>query len=156
MMHKLSIEEYLSQNGEFFTTPHGDSMWPLLHNKKDSIHVVSVDGRLKKHDVALYIRSNGQYVLHRVMKVCEDSYVMCGDSQFVLEPGIKDSQVIGRLDGFYRGNKYHTVRDRSYKIYVKLWCISPRLRKLLMKITGYLENKKNTREAKRKSKSEKV
>ncbi len=141
-MHNISIKEYLLTSGEYYTTPHGDSMWPLLHNKKDAIRVVSVTGRLKKHDVALYIRPNGQYVLHRVMKVCPDSYVMCGDSQFTLEPGVKDEQVIGRLDGFYRGEKYHTVRDLSYKIYVAVWCLSPRIRKPLMKIVGYLENKK--------------
>ena len=58
------------------------------------------------------------------------------------KPGVKDEQVIGRLDGFYRGEKYHTVRDLSYKIYVAVWCLSPRIRKPLMKIVGYLENKK--------------
>ena len=152
-MYNVSIKEYLANNGEFFTTPHGDSMWPLLHNKKDAIRVVSTDSRLKKHDVALYIRSNGQYVLHRVMKVYADSYVMCGDSQFNLEYGIKDEQVIGKLDGFYRGDRYHTVKDLCYKLYTFVWCISPGLRKLLMKVVGYIENKKLKRQ-KRKNDEE--
>ena len=151
MSEPVSIKEIINRDGIFVSVPHGDSMWPLLHNKIDTACVVKKTGRLKKHDVALYVRKSGQYVLHRVMKVTDSGYVMCGDSQTFLEHGITEDQVIGVLDSFYRNDKYHTCKEKRYKIYVKIWCISFFTRKVMMKFYGYYENKKNQAKDRKKA-----
>ena len=52
---------------------------PLLREDRDVMIIERVTGRLKKYDVPLYKRPNGQYVLHRILKVRENDYVICGD-----------------------------------------------------------------------------
>ena len=146
------IKDIIERDGEYIGTPHGDSMWPLLHNKRDTIHVVKKTDKLNKHDVALYIRKNGQYVLHRIMKIENNSYTMCGDSQYVLEKGIQEDQIIGVLKSFYRNDRYCDTNKIRYKIYVFIWCLSPKIRRFLMRFVAYAENKKNKIKSRGKAK----
>lgn len=91
-------------------------MWPTLKNAGQSVVIVPKTGRLNKYDVPLYKRKDGQYVLHRVMEVTPDGYVMCGDSQFVYEYGITDDMIVGVMKGFYKGRKYvDATNKKSYK-----------------------------------------
>lgn len=138
-----SINEIIERDGMYISTPLGDSMWPMLYSKRDTTCIVRVQGKLKKYDIALYQRLSGEYVLHRVIKVADDSYTMCGDSQLVLEYGIKDEQIIGVLDSFYRNGKFHTVNEKKYKLYAFIWCLSFKLRKFLMNIVGFFDNRQN-------------
>lgn len=98
-------ETVLKENGILVFVPGGYSMWPTLKNAGQSVVVAPKTKRLNKYDVALYRRDSGQYVLHRVIKVEEDGYVICGDSQFA-EEAVKEDAVIGVMQGYYKGRKY--------------------------------------------------
>ncbi len=121
------IDEVLSSGGEFQMFPKGTSMLPLLVQGRDSVVLRRHDEcPAKKHDIAFYRRANGQFVLHRVMKVCRDgSYVMCGDNQFVLEPSILPEQIIGYVSLIYRGKKPWRLDSLRYRIYVFFWTCMP-------------------------------
>ncbi|MDO5305842.1 MAG: hypothetical protein Q4E87_09745, partial [bacterium] len=73
----------------------------MLRNRRDTIVIRPYEGRLKKYDVPLYKRGN-DYVLHRIVKVLPDSYVICGDNCLNKEYGITDEQILGVLTEFYR------------------------------------------------------
>ena len=75
----------LLKNGAIAFVPSGNSMWPILKNRKQSVIAVKKTEKLRRFDVALYERDNGAFVLHRVMKSTDYGYVICGDSQFSLE-----------------------------------------------------------------------
>ncbi len=122
----------LDKNGVVGFVPGGNSMWPTLKNRKQSIIVLSKTERLKPLDVALYMRADGSYVLHRVMNVTDTGYIMCGDSQFSLE-SVPEERVIGCMAGFYRGKKYVEVTDEKYIKKVKLWYKRKTLRKIRLK-----------------------
>lgn len=122
----------LDKNGAIAFVPSGNSMWPILKNKGQSVVVVKKTGRLGRYDVALYERPGGVYVLHRVMKSEDDGYVICGDSQFSLER-VKEDQVFGVMTGFYRGKKYVPCTDEKYKKKVENWYKRVKLRKLRLK-----------------------
>ena len=107
-------------------------MMPLLRQKRDTVLVEKNTARLKKHDVALYKRKSGEYVLHRVMKVVDNGYVFCGDNQFVLEHGIKEEQILAVMTGFWRDDKFYSINDKPYVLYTKLWCFSLTLRRVLL------------------------
>ena len=125
------IEEILGSGGEFKFYPRGKSMLPLIVEGEDSVVLVKADGKLKRNEVAFYRRENGQFVLHRVAKVCRDgSYVMCGDNQTLLEKGINDSQIIGVLSELYKKEKKFNDRSLSHKLYRIFWCCIP-LRRVL-------------------------
>ena len=73
-MEKITIENAIKENGFYLSTIVGDSMMPLLRNRRDTVKIIPVSGRLKKYDLPLYKRPDGKYVLHRIVKVKKDHY----------------------------------------------------------------------------------
>ena len=82
------IEEVILSGGEFHFTPYGTSMLPLIRPGQDSVVFVLPD-ELKKTDIVLYKRRDGSFILHRIMLIQKDNYIMCGDNQNYLERDIK-------------------------------------------------------------------
>ncbi len=121
-MNKSSFEQVLNENGVLVYTNVGDSMLPLIRQNRDLIIIKKHQGRLKKYDVPLYKRDSGQYVLHRVLKVRRNDYVLCGDNRCNKEYGISDKHIIGVLTAVKRNGRTINVTDRKYRIYVHLWC----------------------------------
>lgn len=120
MNKPLHIEEVLKQNGMYVSTTAGVSMYPLLRNRKDTIVILPVKGRLHKYDVPLYKRGS-QYVLHRIVKVTSDGYVICGDNCLHREYGITDEQIIGVLSEVIRGEKKIDLNGWKYRLYCRVW-----------------------------------
>lgn len=100
--------------------PMGNSMWPMLKNNGQSVVVEKKKERLNKYDVAFYVRESGKYVLHRVVEVKDDGYIMQGDSQGFTE-FIKEQNVFGKMLGFYKGKKYIQCTDEKYIKKVEKW-----------------------------------
>ena len=61
------IRETLAESGEVSFVSAGVSMLPTIRDRKDTVTLVSPQGKLKKGDVPFYQRDNGQYILHRVI-----------------------------------------------------------------------------------------
>lgn len=137
------IEEILAGGGEFRMYPKGTSMLPLIVQGKDSVVLKrNFENYANKHDIAFYRRTNGQFVLHRVMKVCDDgTYVMCGDNQSALEYGIKKEQVIGYVSKLYKDQKAISLVSFKYRSYLFVWCCMP-FRKVVLYIRGKLSGLK--------------
>ena len=134
-----SFEEILEQDGKLIYTNVGDSMYPLIRQGKDLMVIEKVDGRLKKYDVPLYRRTTGKYVLHRILKVRENDYVICGDNRYHKEYGITDEQIIGVLTAIIRNGKELSVHNWKYKFYVHLWCDFFPVRAFLFKVRKFLK-----------------
>lgn len=120
------IEEILSSGGELRIYPKGTSMLPLIVQTRDSVVLRrNTKDAAKMYDVALYRRGNGQFVLHRVMKINKDgTYAMCGDNQTVLENGVKREQIIAFVSKIYREEKEITGSFK-HSLYVFLWTKMP-------------------------------
>ena len=95
---------------------------PLLRQNRDVMIIERKTGRLKKYDCPLYKRADGKYVLHRILKVRENDYVICGDHCTKKEYGITDEDIIGVLTGVIRDGKVIKTDNKLYKIYYHLWC----------------------------------
>ena len=78
-------------------------------------------------------------VLHRVVEVKTDGYVMRGDSQEELE-FVKEDQVVGVMKGFHRGKKFIDAQDPKYLSDVEKWYRRKRVRRLRVKLM-YLKRK---------------
>lgn len=117
-----SFEAELKQHGTLVYPNVGTSMMPLLRQGKD-LMVISrrPAGRLKKYDAVLYKRGD-RYILHRILKVRQKDYVICGDHNWQREYGITDDQIIGVLTAFVRDDVETPVTNRKYLCYVHLWC----------------------------------
>ena len=127
------IEEVLASGGDFRIYPKGTSMLPLLVQSRDSVVLKRrEDIPAKKHDIAFYRRKNGQFVLHRVMRMCSDgTYIMCGDNQTFLEKGIEATQIIAYVSEIYRKEKKIDIGGFWYSLYVFFWTKMP-LRKAVI------------------------
>ena len=122
MKEKATFEEILARDGRLVYTSVGDSMRPFIHSGQDLLVIERPAGRLKKYDVPLYRRDSGQYVLHRILEVRENDYVICGDNRWQRETGITDRHILGVLTGIVRDGKLISVQDPAYLRKVHLWC----------------------------------
>ena len=109
----------------------------MLRQGKDSVVLSPLPEKLKKYDLPLYQRDNGQYVLHRVVEAGE-TYTCVGDNQFALENGLRHDQMIALVTAFDRGEKSHSVEEWQYKLYCRLWHISRPVRHFWRRGMGFL------------------
>lgn len=126
-----SLEKELKKNGKHLDIVVGDSMKPLLRVRRDQVVLSLIKTPPKKYDVVLYKRPNNQYVLHRIIKIKKDYYIINGDNRYHLEIVPKD-WLVATMEGFYRGEKYYTRSNLKYKLYILLWCYPNTLRRLLL------------------------
>lgn len=137
MIKNTDIEAILKTDGIFVSTTSGVSMYPMLHDRQDTIIVTKPEGRLKKYDVALYKRGDS-FVLHRVIEVLPDSYVIRGDNCLAKEYGITDEDVLGVLTGYYRRNREKSMKSFGYKLYSRLIVTAHPLVSLRIKVKARL------------------
>ena len=108
-----NIEIVLKEQGVCITTTKGDSMNPMLVEGRDRVVVVPPVFPLKKYDIPVY-RKLGHYTMHRIVKVTKSGYIICGDNRGVLERDVKESDIIGVLDGIYQGDRYIDRSDIEF------------------------------------------
>ncbi len=140
-MNKSSFEEEIKKSGRIIYTNVGDSMMPYIKRGRDVLVISEVNGRLNKYDVPLYKRDSGQYVLHRILKVRENDYVICGDNRWNKEYGITDRHIIGILTGVIRDGQEIPVTSRKYRIYVHLWCDLFPVRAFILRVCQFVKRR---------------
>lgn len=131
------IEEKLHLGGEVTINPGGISMEPLIKAGRDSV-TLTLPSELKKYDVVLYRRKNGQFVLHRILGVEDGNLIMCGDNQVVLEYGIKEADIIAKMSAVIRKNKKISVNSHLYKAYSVLRVFTQRVKAYYYKFRSSL------------------
>lgn len=132
------IRERLEAGQDVRFTPRGISMQPMLRNGQDTVLLTPVKGPLKKYDLPLYRRKDGQFVLHRVVRVQGNSYTCIGDNQFVLEPGIEHDQVIAVVRSFTRKGKSWSATSPIYGLYCRMWHYSRPIRHFWRRGLGWI------------------
>ncbi len=131
---KYSFEELLQKDGYLLYTNVGRSMMPLLRQRRDLIEIhAKGPGRCKKYDVVLYKRGD-KYILHRILKVLPDGYIIAGDNNTFLETDIKDENILGVMTRVIRDGRQVTSDNVLYRMYVHLWCDLYPARMLLIRL----------------------
>ena len=141
-MNSQTIEKHFEEN-EFLTYRNiGVSMLPLLKEGRDVFTVKKKTlCRCKKNDVVLYRKSQTVYVLHRVIKVRENDYVIMGDNCTTAETGITDNDIVAVMVSFIHKGKSYKVTDLRYRIYSALiskryivFALKRKIRRLIHKL----------------------
>lgn len=115
------IEEALRRGDSVRITVTGNSMYPLLHSRRDTV-VLSPADRIRKHDITFHRRADGRYILHRVLKVQRDgTYLIAGDNEHKTEPPVRRDQILGVVTEFTRWGRRYSVKHPLYRLYVCLW-----------------------------------
>ena len=116
--------EALLTNEEVSCMTWGYSMYPMLRPHKDIVTIKRVTDTLKKGDVVLYPGNDGKFILHRIMRIKDDVFIIRGDNNYFTEI-IKKEKIVGILKEFYRGGKYVSCADnKKYKRYSFYICHS--------------------------------
>lgn len=135
-MHKISVQlddimplirEQLAAGQSVQFSPKGTSMLPMLRQGIDTVILSPLPSCLRKYDLPLYQRENGQYVLHRVVSG-GGTYTCIGDNQFAYEKGLTHGQMIALVTAFTRNGREHSVREMSYRLYCRFWHYSRPIR----------------------------
>ena len=115
-----TIEYELKKHGTYATNTVGVSMKPLFKTHRDAVVLKAADREMKKYDVVLYTDKIGRYILHRIIAIKEDVYVIRGDNTFVKEYVPKE-RVIAFMVSFNRKGRHHSTDELGYRIYSRVW-----------------------------------
>lgn len=133
------ISEIISSGGSFRLFPKGISMLPTIKQGQDSVELAAPK-RLKKYDIVLYKRPNGQFVIHRIIKIKDDEATLCGDNQVALENGVDVNDILAKVTGIYKGEKLFKNTDFSYKFYSFFWANTRIIRRIYRGIKRRIKN----------------
>ena len=117
-------EDILFQLKKFKTiafVPKGNSMYPFIKDRGQSVYISLKENRLSPFDIGLFVRKNGVIVLHRVVEILDDGYLFSGDSVLETEK-VLEEDVIGVLTAYEKGknkvdfsNKDREKAEKWYK-----------------------------------------
>ena len=117
-MESVAYEELLRKEGKIITHVVGYSMFPLLRNRESIVIVESVDHvPPRQGDVVLY-KYGTTYLLHRILQIKPDEYLIRGDNTWVIEHVPKDT-LLATMTGFYRRAEGHLITRNNlfYRLY---------------------------------------
>lgn len=132
-----TFSQVLKETGRLIYTTRGVSMRPLLRQGKDVVVIETPKEHCKKYDTVLFLRKNGQYVLHRILKIDGDQYWIVGDNCLGGEM-VSEQQIIGVMTSLKRGGRSVKLTDWRYRLYVRLWCAPYRLRFFVLRVKWFL------------------
>ena len=96
MQSQIKFEEVLEKDGELFFTNVGYSMYPLIRQREDILHIVKTSD-YKRGDIILFKSNVEHYVLHRILKIKKDKIITAGDYNYFKDQPITPDQVLGKL-----------------------------------------------------------
>lgn len=116
------LRETIDQ-GQLFRLPvTGTSMVPTIQGGRDEVLIQKAELPLKKLDIPLYRRDNGQFVLHRIISVEADgTYCCCGDHQWIPERGIRADQIVAVAAIFFRKGKQIDLQSAGFRRWSRIW-----------------------------------
>jgi len=134
------MEELLASGAVVELTATGSSMRPMLLHRISKVRLAP-PGVLQRGDIPLYRRDNGAFVLHRIVHVEGETFTLCGDAQWRLEPGIRRDQILAVTTHFCRRGRWISCTAPMYRLYWKLWLFLRPLRRLVFGGAGRLARK---------------
>ena len=119
MPSQIKFEEVLEKDNELFFTNVGYSMYPLIRQREDILHIVKTND-YKKGDIILYKSDVDHYVLHRILKIKKDKITCAGDYNYFKDKPIDRSQVLGLLISIKKkdGKEIDLAKDKKVR---KFW-----------------------------------
>lgn len=131
------IQEILKEEQSFTIRVTGNSMLPLWRDNRDLVTLAACKQEsLRKRDIVLYRRENGQYVLHRILHIRGEEMDLCGDAQTEIERSIPLSAVIAKVERVCRNGRWISCNQWWYRCYSWTWCLLRPMRGILLRTGG--------------------
>lgn len=135
------ISNLLKEGKGVRITVTGNSMYPFLRDRKDSVELYKTSFcKVRAGDIILVQRKAGDYVLHRAVLKKRKSVYILGDAQRRLEGPIYGHQILAKAETIIRGDKKITGDSLLIRILALLWIFLLPFRKVIMKSYRRLRN----------------
>ena len=131
-----NVEQILAQNGYYAAVVHGISMLPLLVDHRDIAYIEPTD-TIRRLDVVLFRRDNGQLVLHRALRCDTSRVLVAGDNDTATEY-VDHAQILGVMTSFCRNGKTIGCSSRRYRVYARLWNLTPFTKAVLQRLYRHI------------------
>lgn len=148
-MRTIDTKGYLSalcelteQGKTVSTVVTGGSMAPFLCGNRDYVCLEKPRGELRRGDVVLFRRLNGDFVLHRIRYIRDTGYFLVGDRQTETEGPVQREQILALVTEVKRRGKWITPENFSWKFYSKVWINIVPLRPVVFSLAGMLRRKR--------------
>ena len=121
-MHEIApfIKEAIENGKDVRLTVTGFSMYPLLRGGSDDV-ILTKPEKIKKYDVVLFERENGEYIFHRVIKKKGNILTIAGDNEIKKEYPVLEEKVIASMKAFVRSGKVYGKNVLWYRLYSAVW-----------------------------------
>lgn len=141
----LSVLCELVEQGETVcTVVSGSSMVPFLASSRDYAYLAKPKRKLKKGDVVLFRRKNGDFVLHRIKTIKKSGYYLIGDRQYSVEGPVEQGQICAVLTGIRRKGKEISEKSFFCFFFRKIWNNTVFMRPLIFAVYAFFRKKKKT------------
>ena len=131
------IKELIDGGSEVKMQVSGISMTPILHDIQDSV-VLTKPHKVKKYDIVLHQRENGQYILHRIIKKKGNVLTIAGDFEVEKEYPVYTEQIIAKVIAFTRNGKDYKPGDFIIRLYSFIWVMIFPLRQKVLFLMNLL------------------
>lgn len=117
----------------------GDSMEPFLKDSRDRVFLTAIDNtdNIRKGDIVLFERNNGQYVLHRVYKKERDIFYFIGDGQGTVEEPVYPDQLKAFVQGAEINGRVCCPGSLKWEFFRLIW-INLRVRALIRRLGMFI------------------
>ncbi|MBQ9748400.1 MAG: nucleotidyltransferase family protein [Clostridia bacterium] len=119
-----TIPQVLATHGFIIHKIKGTSMLPFLNEDTDLVRLVVPKERLRRFDIALYPSQNKGFILHRVLEVKKNYYLIAGDNNAYYEK-VPFDKVLAVAEGYYTDGTYIPCDDPAYLGKVEEYCKTP-------------------------------
>ncbi len=143
------IEPIISRGGTVKMKVTGYSMYPLVGSRRDSVLLGKAD-QLRIGDVSLFQRSDGSFILHRIVGEKDGAFYFCGDYETKKEYPVYPNQIVAVAKGFYRNERFISCDSFLYKLYCIFWRGTFRIRPFLLRSLAVYTSRKNAKRIKHK------
>lgn len=118
----MSVLRELAEEGKvIFIRVIGRSMSPFLCHDRDYIYFTKPGRELRRGDMVFYQRDNGQYVMHRIVRVRKDGYYMAGDAQTQIEGPLRRDQIFALITQVKRKDRILQPGDFWWEFFEHVW-----------------------------------
>lgn len=114
------LEDELKKGNKVKFKTKGRSMYPLLLDGRDSVVLKKIN-KIKINDIVLFKTDSGEYKLHRVKKIKNESIFTRGDALSKYDKAVKKDSIIATAVSFERNGKTINADNIFYKIYSSLY-----------------------------------
>lgn len=130
----LLIREVIQQGNKAIFTISGNSMCPWIIDRRDQV-LISGSKHLRLGDIILYQNRQGNYILHRIIKIEAAGYRTMGDSCVTADEDLTTpSEVIGVVQKIYRNGKEIDCYSCFWRVVFLLWRLLLPMRRELLRL----------------------